>query len=181
MALESLAPSEAQLDGDRVVASLHNLGVRYIVVEAGAEPYEDLPPAQLIAALVRSESPRVRLCVIPLLLRHPEFAAAVPELVTRLPQPQAELLRRNYTAAVYLQRMYRPALEIYLGQKPRLPDYFSAEKGLPSPDEYHGEIGLRELVARLPPPIDWWYTYLDPVQMFLSFLAMEETYGWTDD
>ena len=33
---------------------------------------------------------------------------------------------------------------------------------LPSPDDYYGEIGLREMISRLPPPINWWHSYLDP-------------------
>jgi hypothetical protein len=171
----------AQLDGDRIVATLHRLGVRYIVAEDGAEAYDDLPPEQLIAALVSGRSIRVEYAVIPLLMRHPEFASAVPELAASLPVARAELLKRHYTAAVYLQRMYRPALEIYLGKKPNLPDYFSTEMGLPSPEEYYGEIGLRELISRLPPPINWWLSYLDPVQMFIRTLSLEKTYGWTTD
>lgn len=182
----SLAPpapatlaTEAKLDGDRVVATLHRLGVRYIVCEAEAEPYDNIPPAQFIAALIGDESPRVEYAVIPLLMRHTEFAAVVPELADTLPRDQADLLRRHYTAAVYLQHMYRPALEIYLGRMPDLPDYFSVELGLPAPDEYDGEMGLRELVSRLPPPINWWHSYLDPVQMFIRTLSLEKTYGWT--
>ena len=168
------------VDEDRLVVTLHRLGVRYIVTEEGAEPYLDLPPALLIAALIRSESPRVEYTVIPLLLRHPEFTAIAPDLAAALPPNEADLLRRHYTAAVYLQRMYRPALEIYLGPKPDLPDYFSAQLGLPSPDEYYGVIGLRELVARLPPPVDWWGSYLYPIRMLIRALSLEKTYGWAD-
>ena len=183
MTLARPAPTTplVQLDGDRVVATLHRLGIRYIVAEDGAEPYDDLPPEQLIAALVGDRGPRVEYSVIPLLMRHPEFAAVVPALAGSLPVARAELLRRHYMAAIYLQRMYRPALEIYLGKKPNLPDYFSAEMGLPSPDEYYGEVGLRQLVYRLPPPINWWLSYLDPVQMFIRTLSLEKTYGWTTD
>ena len=172
---------ETQLDTDRLVATLYRLGVRYIVCDEDTQPYADLPPAQLIGGLIQSEAVRVEYAVIPLLLRHPEFAPAAREVAPALPPANAERLRRHYTAAVYLQRMYRPALEIYLGQKPNLPDYFSVEMNLPSPDDYYGEIGLRELVARLPPPINWWHTYLDPAQMFIRALSLEKTYGWEAD
>lgn len=180
MAVQATARPDTQspLDEDRIVVTLFKLGVRYIVAEAGAEPYEDLPPEQLITALIGAEGVRVEYAVIPFLIRHPDYAAVVPKLVTTLSEEQAERLRRHYTAAVYLQQMYRPALEIYLGQKPDLPDYFSAEMGLPSPNDYDGESGLRELVGRLPPPVNWWYTYIDPVQMFIRALSLEKTYGW---
>jgi len=181
MAIAQVPLGDTQLDLDRVVVTLQRLGIWYIVAESGVEPYDDLPPAQLMTALIRSGEPRVEYAIIPVLLRHPDFATTVPELAAALPEAEAELLRRHYTAAVYLQQMYRPALEIYLGQKPDLPDYFSAVLGLPSPNEYFGEIGLRELVSRLPPPINWWITYLDPVQNFLRSLSLEKTYGWTTD
>lgn len=172
------SPDTRSLDGDRIVATLHRLGVRYIVAEDDAESYDDLPPAQLIAAMICNGGIRVQYAVISLLLRHPEFAAVVPGLVATLPDEKAALLQRHYTAAVYLQRMYCPALEIYLGGKPDLPDYFSAEMDLPSPNDYYGVTGLRELVNRLPPPIDWWGSYLHPVKMLIRFLSWEKTYGW---
>lgn len=183
MAVPTLARPDIQLrlDEDRIVVTLFKLGVRYIVAEAGAQPYDDLPPEQLMTALIRAQAIRVEYAVISLLLRHPKFATVVPELVRTLPAEQAERLQRHYTAAVYLQKMYLPALEIYLGQKPDLPDYFSAEMGLPSPDEYYGVIGLRELVSRLPPPVDWWGTYLYPAKMLIRFMSLEKTYGWEED
>ena len=171
-------PTDIRLDDDRVIATLHKLGVRYITVENGVEPYKDLPPEQLITALIRDDGVRVEYAVIPLLIRHTELASVIPKLVDSLPPTEAELLRRHYTAAAYLQRMYRPALELYLGQKPNLPDHFSREMNLPPPDEYYGEVGLRELIARLPVPVNWWYTYIDPVQMFIRALSLEKTYGW---
>lgn len=126
------------------------------------------------------EAARVEYAVIALLLRRTEFAPAVLELAAGLSQDQAERLKRHYTAAVYLQRMYRPALEIYLGPITWLPDYFTAEMDLPSPDDYYGITGLRQLVDRLPPPINWWDTYLHPVKMLIRFLSLEKTYGWKE-
>ncbi len=50
MAVPALAHSDTPLpfDEDRIVVTLFKLGVRYIVAEAGAEPYEGLPPEELI-------------------------------------------------------------------------------------------------------------------------------------
>jgi hypothetical protein len=76
--------------------------------------------------------------------------------------------------------MYRPALAIYLGATPDLPDYFSQQLGLPSPDEYYGVIGLQELTDRLPPPVDWWGSYLYPVQMLIRFMSLAKTYEKKD-
>lgn len=162
-----------QLDDDRVVATLNELGIRYIV-QKRAEPYTDLPAAQIVAALIAHQSVRVRYAVIALLLRHPDWAAAALDAMRTLSLAEAEQLRRYYTAAVYLQRMYRPVLEIYLGKQPMLPDYFSVAMGLPPPGEYYGVSGLRELVSRLPPPIDWWGSYQHPVKMLVRMLALEK-------
>ncbi len=181
MAVPHPTPAVVRLEDDRLVATLHQLGIRYLLASGPAEPYPDLPPDQLIAALISNEEARIEYAVIPLWLRQSEFADSVPMLAATLPEPEAERLRLHYTAAVYLQRYYQPALEIYLGPTPWLPDYFSTPMGLPSPDDYYGEIGLRELVSRLPPPINWWESYLDPVRMFIRALSLEKTYGWKTD
>lgn len=173
-----MVDSPLMIDNDRLVATLNELGVCYIAGDSEAKPYSDLTPDQIIAAMMTCGAVRVEYAVIPLVIRRPEFAAAIPEAIANLPSEFAERLRRHYTAAVYLQRMYLPALELYLGRKPFLADLFSAAMNLPSPDEYYGEIGLREMISRLPPPINWWHSYLDPVWMFLSFLSLEKSYGW---
>ena len=169
-----------ELDIDRVVTNLYSLGVRYITLSEDAEPYESLPPEQLIAALINSDDVRVEYALISLLLRHPEYANAVPQALNILPTNRADVLKRHYTAAVYLQRMYRPALAIYLGTIIPLPDHFSKELELPSPNDYYGVIGLQELVDRLPPPINWWGTYLYPVKMQIRFMSVEKTYEKTN-
>ena len=178
MASESAFPLSPypELDPDRIVATLHSLGVTYLYLSEGAETYRSLPPEHLIVALLQSDDVRVEFALISLLLRHPEFADGIPNVASNLPPSWAEKLRRHYTAAVYLQRMYRPALAIYLGTTPTLPDYFSAQLELPSPDEYYGVIGLQELVDRLPPPIDWWGSYLYPAKMLIRFMSLEKTY-----
>ena len=178
MASESASPPSPypELDPDRVVTTLHSLGVTYLYLSEGAETYQSLPPEHLIVALLQSDDVRVEFAIISLLLRHPEFADAIPNVASNLPSSWAETLQRHYTAAVYLQRMYRPALAIYLGMTPTLPDYFSAQLGLPSPDEYYGVIGLQELVDRLPPPIDWWGSYLYPAKMLIRFMSLAKTY-----
>ena len=173
-----MVDSAWMIDNDRLVATLNELGVCYIAGDSEAQPYTDLTPAQIIAAMMTCGAVRVEYAVIPLVIRRPEFAAAIPEAISNLPPDLAEQLRRHYTAAVYLQRMYQPALELYLGRKPFLVDLFSATMNLPSPDDYYGEIGLREMISRLPPPINWWHSYLDPLWMFLSFLSLEKSYGW---
>lgn len=178
MASESTsAPSPyLKLDPDRIVTTLHSLGVTYIYLSEGAEAYKSLPPEHLIVALLQSGDVRIEYSLISLLLRHPEFAEGIPNVASNLQPSWAEKLRRHYTAAVYLQRMYRPTLAIYLGTTPTLPDYFSAQLGLPSPDEYYGVIGLQELVDRLPPPIDWWGSYLYPAKMLIRFMSLAKTY-----
>jgi hypothetical protein len=61
-----------------------------------------------MVALLQSDDVRVQYSLISLLLRHPEFADVVPDMVNNLSLPWAETLQRDYTAAVYLQQMLFP-------------------------------------------------------------------------
>lgn len=122
------------------------------------------------AALLPTTRPRVRACLVPLFILRPELATVARRLarvrrarptpngpVPRSGQPprrargrpsrglgphQRVLLRLYYTAAVYLQCIWRPRLARTIGPAGDLPDLFSAELGLPPPGEYHGLVGL---------------------------------------
>ncbi len=54
----------------------------------------------MIGGLIESEAVRVEYAVIPLLLRHPEFAPPVCEAAAPLPPAKVERLRRHYSIAL---------------------------------------------------------------------------------
>ena len=164
-------PSDATL-----AQQLARLGVRHLrVFQAG----DDAPPLAvetLIARLAQHPDPRFREALIVLFIRRPAYAALVTSVASRLEPADTEVLRHMYTAAVYLQRLWRGALSIYLGDFPLLPDYFGlAFFGLPAPDEYFGEAGLRALadVFKARTGDEWLSAYDAVMNLLLEQLRLE--------
>ena len=62
---------------------------------------------RLIAELAKSNEARLRLALIPLFLKHPEFAAHVRKTATSLNKTARTTLQCYYSAAVCLQQKYR--------------------------------------------------------------------------
>jgi len=130
-------------DGDTLVAALRERGVDYLAPsDAQGAPLSD---ETLIAGLAASDNPRLVQALIALFILHPDLAPLVPALRSRLTAAAAVELLAHYTAAVYLQSMWRIRLNHYLPPQPDLPDYFSAELGLPGPDDLYGKAGLYAL------------------------------------
>ena len=166
---------ERLVDTAALAATLAQLNVPYLRTPTSAEPLP-LDPAALMAALAQHPAPRVREALIPLFLRHPDFARDVPDLVDTLPPAAGLTLRHLYTAAVYLQRLWRGKLEMYLGALPALPDYFGqSEWGLPAPEEHYGEAGLRLLAKHFRDRTgdNWLSMYQKAITLFLNQLRLE--------
>jgi hypothetical protein len=138
-------PSRAVL-----VASLHDWDIDILQPGDGSPTPDRLDPPALIAALAADADPRLRTVLAVLFVRHPELSRWVPDLAIALSSEAGSTLRRHYTAAVYLQRLWRSRLALYLPDAPLLPDWFSRELGLPSPEERFGKVGLYVLAARSP-------------------------------
>lgn len=131
---------------------------------------------QLVADLARAREPRLRRALVALFLRHPELAHFVPPLVDRLPLTDADTLRHMFTAAMFLQRMWRSTLGLYLGSQPLLPDHFgTAWYHLPEPEVYFGEAGLRGLAEyyKLRTGADWLSAYEEDARHLLDTLRLE--------
>ncbi len=135
-------------DTPQLIAQLATQDVRHLRAVKAVEPILDFKPESLMADLACHTDPRLREALILLFLRQPTYASYVPELVDALDANASLTLRHMYTAAVYLQRLWRSTLGLYLGEFPWLPDYFGqSEFGLPAPDLHFGEAGLRALAA----------------------------------
>lgn len=130
---------------ESLVAALRQQGVSYLA-PCDAVANEDLESSgQLLTALLCQSDSRLRLAMIPLLLRQPELADCAPALTARLHPDLALELQTLYMAAVYLQRNWLSRLRIYLNSMELLPDLFSRQLGLPPPDERFGRTGLYAL------------------------------------
>lgn len=115
---------------DQLVSELWARDVRFLMgQQSSASPL--LTPANLIAALAQSENARVRLSLIPLFLRHPEFFTEAKKTDEALLTGYSQLvLRFYYTAAVILQGKYRERLNNLFSGQIRLPDLFSKKIGV---------------------------------------------------
>ncbi len=89
-------------------------------------------PITLLASLIDQDEARLRLGIIPLLLRHPDWAPLIPAAVKRLSPPKRNLLKVYYTAAMLLQQKYAARLEPFLGRAVPLIDWYSSELGTPT-------------------------------------------------
>jgi len=166
---------EKRLDDEALAATLAQFDVHYLRTPTETEPLP-VDPAGLIAVVAKHPSPRVRETLIPLFLRHPEFARYVPDLVAVLPPTASTTLQHWYTAAVYLQQLWWGKLEMYLGNGPLLPDYFGqSEWELPAPTEHYGEAGLRVLAEHLRSKTgdNWLSTYQTVMSLYLNQLKLK--------
>ena len=139
-----------------------------------------LEPRTLIQRLAQHGEPRVSEALIPLFLRHPEYHSYVQELAAHLDAESSLNLRHLYTAAVYLQHLWRTNLSLYLSPFPHLPNYFGEpDFALPSPQVHWGEAGLRALAARFEQETgaNWLSTYESAFSNFLAHRQLKSVSG----
>jgi hypothetical protein len=115
---------------DQLVSELWARDVRFLMgQQSTTSPL--LTPANLITALAQSENARVRLSLIPLFLRHPEYSVEAKKADAALLGHSSQLvLRFYYTATVILQRKYWGRLNNLFSRQTRLPDLFSKKLGV---------------------------------------------------
>jgi hypothetical protein len=117
---------------EQIVAELEVVGVRYLSRQTDHKVRNSRPPYRLLADLVCQPSSRVRLATIALLLAQPSYAQFISEALEILPSERQFLLMVFYSAAVFLQQMYRKPFEKHLDRRWNpLPDVFSSELGIP--------------------------------------------------
>ena len=123
-------PTLLSFSENQLVSELWARDIRFLMgAKSNAAPMLD--SAHLIAALAESADARIRLALIPLFLRHPEFSAEVRKAEEWNFSPNARLtMRFYYTAAVLLQNKYQERLYNIFGKQTVLPDIFSGALGL---------------------------------------------------
>lgn len=161
---------------ETLIAKLRELGVTYLAPSDAVATEEIASVERLIKLLIASDS-RLQLALIPLFIRHPEFASSLPSLLTQLDLSTALDLQTLYTAAVYMQRRWKTRLSFYLDTSLMLPDLFSEQLGLPPADEYFGKTGLYELAeawkARSRYPFDRLAALHRTIDLFFEQLKLE--------
>jgi hypothetical protein len=152
---------------DQLVSELWARDVRFILGSPSGSP-PIVPPVNLIAALAESHEARLQLSLIPLFLRHPEFAVHVNEANQELDQAPQLILKCFYSAAVWLEQKHLLPKE--------MPDLFSKELGFTptaDPDE-----NLRALAKRQQElsgaHVNWLGTYEHAAEVWLKELALQQ-------
>ena len=115
---------------DQLVAELWARDVRFLM---GGSPHSSplLTGKNLLISLAQNRNARVRLALIPLLLRRPELYKDVELADASLSSQAGQIvLRFYYTAAVFLQIKYQERLLDVLGNQARLPVLFSDKLGI---------------------------------------------------
>jgi hypothetical protein len=163
---------------EALVGRLRELGICFLAPsDAEAGELSNLPATELIARLVVHSDARLHLALVPLFILHPEWAAHVHSAVKRLDEPARSELQARYTAAVYLQRLWRTRLGFYLGDFALLPDLYSSVLRLPPADERFGKTGLHALAAwhasRSSEPFNWLASYKKVMDLLFEQLKME--------
>ena len=133
------------MERDWVVGALRDWGIAFLA--GGEDTHPGMAPPELIAALARHADPRLHVALTALFLLHPAWAASVRTVAASLEGAAETELKARYMAAVYLQNWWRTRLSFCLGDFETLPDLYSREMGLPSPNERYGKTGLVALGA----------------------------------
>lgn len=170
--------AEVSYARESLVAALRDRGISYLAPSdaVACEVFDS--HEQLICALLHQDDSRLRLAIVPLLLRHPGISASVPELVASLDGVASLDLQTLYMDAVYLQRNWHSRLNIYLDYVNLLPDLFSHQMGLPPPEDRLGKTGLVELAdawqARSQYPFERLQAINNTFELFMGQLKLEK-------
>ena len=169
---------ELSYSRESLVAALRDQGITYLAPSDAVGREVPKNHEQLLHALLHQHDTRLRLAIVPLLLRHPEISESVLALAARLDAAVLLEFQTLYMAAVYLQRNWQSRLSIYLGDMPLLPNLFSHQMGLPLPDERFGKTGLVELAdawqARSKYPFDRLKALNSTIELFVGQLKLEK-------
>ncbi len=110
---------------DEILGALDALDVKFLSGGAQTKNANAVTPTELIECLAQASEARMQSALIPLLLRHPEFAQDAYIAATHLEGEPLYTLALFYTAAMLLQKKYAARLERLFGAQITLRDLFS--------------------------------------------------------
>ncbi len=162
-------------DGDLLVSELWARDVQFLMGKALTDA-PTLSPESLLKSLAQSNEARVRLSLIPLLLRRPEFASEAETVDWELSNSDPQLFFRcYYTAAMLFQQIYNEPLSRNFGSQPKLTDMFSIKLGVVLTQD--PEISLLELAKQHKilsgHKINWIGTYKHATDVWLRHLELQ--------
>jgi hypothetical protein len=159
------------ISNDQLANELQAQGIQFLGV---AQPIDCVPllaPTDLIVGLAESSEARLRLALIPLFLRRPDFAQFVVASCQSMALPATLTLHCYYSAAVLLQQKYKDDF-VRFGY---LPDLFT--KGLNIPQAGSPALRLSQLAQRHAElsgdAINWLGTYEHAAQRLRKHLQQE--------
>ncbi|MBI5352428.1 MAG: hypothetical protein HZB50_07300 [Chloroflexi bacterium] len=153
---------------DKLVSELWARDVRFILGSTPESP-PTLPPDHLITALAESHEARLQLSLIPLFLRHPEFAVYTKVVAKKLNPASQLILKCFYTAAVWLEQKHL--------SRNKMPDLFSKELGMsPYSDPEENLYALAKRQQKLSgSSINWIGTYQHAADIWLKEMELQQT------
>ena len=162
---------------DTVAAALTQLDVHF-VTHTGRVSGVRLAkqPVTLLASLAEQDESRLRLGIIPLLLRHPDWATLVPQAVQQVSPRRRDVLKLYYTAALLLQQKYAARLEQSLGVFAPLTDWYSDELGVPVRGDPDARLRIlaRKQRERSGLLLNWLGTYEHAAERFVRQLDVSQ-------
>jgi hypothetical protein len=163
--------TESSLTGDRLVAELERLGLRYLSRGPLPEANAPLAPEALISGLTASSEARLRAALIPLFLWRTEYATAALAVANWISGKPRVTLLCYYSAAIALQRRHATRLRELGRPDVSLPDLFAMALDLPPLDDPEPRLAaVAERHAQLSgEAINWLGTYEHAAATFLRF------------
>lgn len=154
--LQSEAPSSLAL-----AATLERLDVHFLAPIGNAEVEPLVSPHTLLLGLTSSSEARIRLALIPLFLRRPQYSDYVFKVTDELENDHHHTLCCFYTAARLLQQKYSEPLVELFGDSSDLPSLF--DHVLDIDDALCPDTCLRQLAEKQAclsgKPLNWYGTY----------------------
>lgn len=154
--------------------TLEKWGVPFLSSPLAKEDLRLLELDDLLSVLIQSRAGRLRLAITAFFLVHPEKALVVFRTLSVLKKKPRLLLEFYYTAAVYLQELWKTQLA-HFGTS-RLPDYFSHKLELPEPAQFHGRLGLASLEEMLQQLVCEPYNYQASFESLIRLLESREEF-----
>jgi len=168
--MKSLKPTKRKPSPDTVAAALAQLDVHFVTRTGRVSGLRLAKrPVALLASLAEQDEARLRLGIIPLLLRHPDWATMVPEAVQQVSPRRRDVLKLYYTAALLLQQKYAARIKQSLGLFAPLTDWYSGELGVPVRGDPDARLRIlaRKQRERSGLALNWLGTYEHAAERFV--------------
>lgn len=163
----------------QLAAELEELGVYFLRRDNRVIADSQIAPDSLMARLAANDEARLRLALIPLLLRHPFWATYAEAARQQTPMASQIVFKCYYTAAWLLQQKYQSRLISFTDHWVLLPDLYSNDLALcrfTNPDEGLYQLAERHCILS-GRSINWLGTYEHAVQRWLTHMERRRVWN----